>query len=70
MLLRLWLALTAHGLCLQPFGSVITNPTSHARLAEGLRVREDDREIWLLLRTGWAPEPPRSVRRQLAEVLA
>ena len=27
MLMRFWLALTAHGLYLQPFGSVITNPT-------------------------------------------
>jgi hypothetical protein len=70
MLLRLWLALTAHGLYLQPFGSVITNPTSHARLAEQLRVREGDREIWLLLRIGSGAEPPRSARRQLAEVLA
>jgi hypothetical protein len=70
MLLRLWLDLTARGLYLQPFGSVITNPTAHARLAERLRVREDSREIWLLLRVGSGPEPPRSARRQLAEVLA
>lgn len=70
MLLRFWLALTAHGLYLQPFGSVITNPTSHARLAERLRVREAEREIWLLLRIGSGPEPPRSARRPLAELLA
>ena len=69
MLLRYWLALTAHGLYLHPFGSVITNPTSHARLAERLRVREAEREIWLVLRIGSGPEPPRSGRRPLAEVL-
>ena len=68
MLFRFWLALTAHGLYLQPFGSVITNPTSHARLAERLQVREGKREIWLLLRIGSGPEPPRSVRRPVAEV--
>ena len=69
MLLRFWLALTAHGLYLQPFGSVITSPTSHARLAEQLRVREGKREIWLLLRIGSGPEPPRSARRPPAEIL-
>ena len=69
MLLRFWLALTAHGLYLQPFGSVITSPTSHARLAEQLRVREGEREIWLLLRIGSGPEPPRSARRPPAEIL-
>jgi hypothetical protein len=69
MLMRFWLALTAHGLYLQPFGSVITNPTAHARLAERLQVREGDRELWLLLRLGYGAEPPRSARRPLAEVL-
>ncbi len=69
MLLRFWLALTAHGLSLHPFGSVITNPLSHARLAERLRVTEGEREIWLLLRIGSGPEPPRSVRRPVAEVV-
>ena len=52
------------------FGSVITNPPHHARLAERLRVREAEREIWLLLRIGSGPEPPRSARRPLAEILA
>ena len=70
MLLRFWLALTARGLYLQPFGSVITSPTSHARLAERLQVREGEREIWLLLRIGSGPEPPRSARRQPAEILS
>jgi len=69
MLMRFWLALTAHGLYLQPFGSVITNPTSYARLAEQLELHEGDREIWLLLRIGYGAEPPRSPRRPLAEVL-
>ncbi len=69
MLLRFWLELTAHGLYLQPFGSVITSPTSHARLAERLEVREGNREIWLLFRIGSGPEPPRSARRQPGEIL-
>jgi hypothetical protein len=70
MLLRFWLVLTAHGLYLQPFGSVITNPTSHDRLAERLRAREGERQVWLLLRIGSGPEPPRSARRALAEILS
>jgi nitroreductase len=70
MLMRFWLALTAHGLYLQPFGSVITNPRSHARLAEQLSVDEDEGEVWLLLRLGFSAEPPRSARRPAAEVIA
>lgn len=70
MLMRFWLALTAHGLYLQPFGSVITNPRSHARLAERLSVDERDGDIWLLLRLGYSAEPPRSARRPAAEVVA
>jgi hypothetical protein len=69
MLLRFWLALTARGLFLQPFGSVITSPTSHARLAERLQVSEGEREIWLLLRIGSGRPPPRSARRPVAEIL-
>jgi nitroreductase len=70
MLLRFWLAATAHGLYLQPFGSVITNPKAHARLAERLEVEEGDRELWLLLRIGYSAEPPRSARRSAGEIVA
>jgi nitroreductase len=70
MLMRFWLTLTAHGLYLHPFGSVITNPRSHARLAERLAVDERHGEIWLLLRIGYSAEPPRSARRPAAEIVA
>lgn len=70
MLLRFWLALTAHGLHLHPFGSVITNPGAHARLVERLGVDEREGEVWLLLRLGYCAEPPRSARRPAAEVVA
>ena len=69
MFLRFWLELTRGGLYLQPFGSVITNPTAHARLAERLTVDETGHQVWLLLRIGSCPVPPRSLRRPLAEVL-
>jgi hypothetical protein len=67
MLLRFWLALTRHGLDLQPFGSVITNPTAHARLDE--RLANEDEEVWLLLRIGYGAEPPRSGRLPLEAVV-
>ncbi len=69
MFLRFWLELTRHGLYLQPFGSVITNPTAHALMADTLMVNGDHGEVWLLLRTGYCPRPPRSLRRPVAEVL-
>lgn len=70
MLMRFWLALTAHGLYLQPFGSVITNDASRARLAERLQADERAGEIWLLVRLGYSREPPRSARRPAAEIVA
>jgi hypothetical protein len=69
MFLRFWLELTRHGLYLQPFGSVITNPTAHALMADTLMVNGAHGEVWLLLRTGYCPRPPRSLRRPVAEVL-
>jgi len=69
MFLRFWLELTRHGLYLQPFGSVITNPTAHALMADRLTVDEGDGLVWLLLRIGYCPPPPRSHRRPVDEVL-
>ena len=66
--MRFWLELTRRGLYLQPFGSVITNPTAHALLAERLQVDERRAEVWLLLRIGYCRTPPRSLRRPTAEV--
>jgi hypothetical protein len=67
MLLRFWLALTAHGLVLHPFGSVITNPRAHARLGE--RLGDVDETVWLLLRIGYSTEPPESARLPVEDVL-
>jgi hypothetical protein len=67
MLLRFWLAATAHGLVLQPFGSVITNPMAHARLDE--RIERADDPVWLLLRLGYSAEPPASARLPVDEML-
>jgi hypothetical protein len=69
MFMRFWLELTRHGLYLQPFGSVITNPRAHALMAERLDVDERRGDVWLLLRIGSCRTPPRSLRRPTAEVL-
>jgi hypothetical protein len=69
MLMRFWLELTRRGLYLQPFGSVITNPTAHALMAERLQLDERSAEVWLLLRIGYCRTPPRSLRRPIAEVM-
>jgi hypothetical protein len=67
MLMRFWLELTRHGLVVHPFGSVITNPTAHARLLEWLELADDRDEVWLLLRIGYSKRPPESARRAIAE---
>ncbi len=59
------LAATRHGLVLQPFGSVITNPTAHARLDERLPLGD----LWLLLRIGYSAEPPPSARLPVEALL-
>jgi hypothetical protein len=69
MFMRFWLELTRRGLYLQPFGSVITNPTAHALMTAKLQVDERAGEVWLLLRLGYCSAPPRSLRRPTTEVL-
>jgi hypothetical protein len=69
MFMRFWLELTQRGLYLQPFGSVITNPMAHALMAERLQVDESHGDVWLLLRIGYCPPPPRSLRRPVAELI-
>jgi nitroreductase len=69
MFMRFWLELTRHGLYLQPYGSVITNPTAHALMTDKLDVDASQGEVWLLLRLGYCPPPPRSLRRAPEEVV-
>ena len=58
MLLRLWLELTRHGLYMQPFGSVVTNPRSHALMAERLNVDESQRRGLAPAPVGYCAPPP------------
>ena len=63
LLMRLWLAMTRHGVYMLPFGSMITNAPCNRYLCE--RFSADD--IWFILRFGYSPPPPRAPR--LASVL-
>ena len=68
--MRTWLELTARGVALHPLGTVITNPRSHARFAEVAGLREGDgRMAWMLVRLGYAKEPPIAYRRPLEELV-
>jgi hypothetical protein len=60
---RSWLEMTRRGVCLHPFGSVVTNPAAHARLLERLGISEGaDSRLWLLARVGHSRTAPRSHR--------
>jgi hypothetical protein len=65
----MWLKATEHGLVLHPYGSVITNPSAHARLVERIDSEKPGEETWLLFRIGYSKTPPRSARLPLSEVL-
>ena len=68
--LRLWLAFTRHGVDLHPFGTVITNPRSHAAFVERTGIDESGgRMAWMLFRYGTGKPPPRAWRRRLDAML-
>ena len=67
-LLRMWLLFTSHGVYLQPFGSVITNPRAHRELVTLVEEHENGDVVWLLFRLGYSKQPPRSHRRPLDEL--
>ena len=70
MLARIWLTLTANGIYLHPFGSVITNPRANARLTERIGVDPAHGTPWLLVRLGRSRQPPRSLRLETEALLA
>jgi hypothetical protein len=68
--MRSWLELTARGVSLHPLGTVITNPRSHARFVEVAGIDEaEGRMAWMLIRLGYAAEPPVAYRRPLEEMI-
>lgn len=68
--MRLWLELTAHGVSLHPFGTVITNPGSHRAFAEAVAADESgERMAWMLFRFGYSKSPPVAHRRPATSML-
>jgi hypothetical protein len=70
MLGRTWLVLTARGVVLHPFGSIITNERANASLQERIGADRPGATTWLIARLGHSAEPPRSHRRTVEELLA
>lgn len=65
--MRVWLELHRHGVVLHPFGTVITNPRSHALFAEAVQADEaGERLAWMLFRFGYSETPPLAHRRPAA----
>jgi hypothetical protein len=68
--MKVWLRLTAEGVSLHPFGTVITNPASHRTFAEAVHADESgDRMAWMLFRFGYSRTPPVAHRRPAAAML-
>ncbi|MBW0103002.1 hypothetical protein [Pseudonocardia sp. KRD291] len=70
--MRVWLAFTRRGVHLHPFGTVITNPRSHAAFVDAAGIDESGgidgsggASAWMLFRYGHSAEPPRAHRRPL-----
>lgn len=69
LLQRLWLTMTANGLQLHPFGSIVTNADANARAHELLGLTPDAGTFWLVVRLGYSGEPPRSHRLETEQLL-
>ena len=58
VLMRLWLSMTAHGVYMLPFGSMITNAPCNRYLRERFAAND----IWFILRFGYSRVPPKAPR--------
>ena len=68
--MRVWLGLTANGVYLHPFGTVITNPGSHRAFVEAVGAEEGEgRMAWMLFRFGHSKRPPVAHRRPAESML-
>lgn len=68
--MRIWIFFTEKGVCLHPFGTVITNPASHAEFVQAAGIRETaNRMAWMLFRFGYSDTPPAAHRRPATSTL-
>ena len=64
-LMRFWLQLARENLFIHPFGNLVTNLESRARVEAITGIKN----VWLVFRIGHTDAPPRSLRRSVEEVL-
>jgi hypothetical protein len=69
LLQRLWLTMTANGLQLHPFGSIVTNAAANVRACKLLHLTPAAGTFWLVMRLGYGGEPPRSHRLDTERLL-
>lgn len=69
MLARNWLLLTMDGAYIQPFGSLITNMKAYEKIKNKLPKPIAGRDIWMIFRAGYSPEPVRSYRLSTEEII-
>jgi hypothetical protein len=64
-LMRFWLEATKHSLYIHPYGNLVTNQKAASWCRQELAMEK----IWLIFKIGFSPEPPKSYRRSVQEVL-
>lgn len=68
--MRVWLFFSEGGVYLHPFGTVITNPDSHAEFVRKAGIHESaNRTAWMLFRFGYSSTPPTAHRRPASSTL-
>ena len=68
--MQVWLGFTRRNIYLHPFGTVITNPRSHAEFAAAVGAEETaGRMAWMLFRFGHSAAPPRAHRRPASAMI-
>ena len=68
--MRIWLEFTVRGVYLHPFGTVITNPRSHAAFVKEAGITETSSSMaWMLFRFGYSKTPPAAHRRTAEEMI-
>ncbi len=68
--MKVWLGFTRRNVYLHPFGTVITNPRSHAEFVKAAGIDESDgRMAWMLFRFGHSALPPVAHRRPASAMI-
>lgn len=68
--MQVWLGFTRRNVYLHPFGTVITNPRSHAQFVKSAGADESDgRLAWMLFRFGYSAPPPAAHRRPASTMI-